>query len=108
MVKKKPEDIVAVVSSSLKSYYYFFRLLGTGMDSLQKAFKAIPIVLDSEYVGKNFTFRVEDKAIMLIFGHVNTDTDHNIYLQRIISMLKPTGHFALVTLFNINRLAVSN
>ena len=30
------------------------------------------------------------------------------YLRMIYLMLSPTGHFTLVTLFHINRLAVSN
>ena len=53
-VKKKPEDVVAVMSGSLKSYFYVVCRAGTGMDTLQQGLEAFPVVGNGEHIGQNF------------------------------------------------------
>jgi hypothetical protein len=50
---------------------------------LQQVLETFPVIADGEYIVKNFAIRAEDKAIMLIFGHVNSDTDHNDTSQKV-------------------------
>ena len=107
-VKQKSEDVVAVVSGSLKSYFHFIFRAGAAANSLQKPVKALRVVWDGEYICQNFTFRVEDKAVMLVLGNIDSHTNHNEIPPMCLFDAGSTGRFTLVTLFHINRLAVSN
>ena len=107
-VKQKSEDVVAVVSGSLKSYFHFIFRAGAAANSLQKPVKALRVVWDGEYICQNFTFRVEDKAVMLVLGNIDSHTNHNEIPPMCLFDAGSTGRFTLVTLLHINRLAVSN
>ena len=92
----------------LKSYFHFIFRAGAAANSLQKPVKALRVVWDGEYICQNFTFRVEDKAVMLVLGNIDSHTNHNEIPPMCLFDAGSTGRFTLVTLFHINRLAVSN
>ena len=88
-VKKKSEDVVAVVSGSLKPYFYFILRASTAANGLQEPVKVLCIVLDGEYICQDFTFRAEDEAVVLVLGNVNSHTNHDEYLRCVCLMLGP-------------------
>ena len=65
-VKKKPQQVVAVMSGRLKPYLYFVLWCGAIPDSLQQAVESIHGVWNGKYIGQNFTLGVDDEAIVLI------------------------------------------
>ena len=77
VVEKKPEDVVAVVSCGLKSYFNFICRSGTGTNPLQQDLETFPAVGNGEHIRRDFTFRTDDKAVVLVLCHINTDTNHN-------------------------------
>ena len=106
-VKQKSEDVVAVVSGCLKPYFYFVLRAGTAADCLEESVEPLCIVWNGEHICQNFTFRTEDEAIMLVLSNIDSNTNHDDTSNRLFDA-GSTGHFTLVTLFHINRLAVSN
>ena len=56
VLKKKPEDVVAVVSGSLKPYFYVVCQTGARLYPLQQSLKAVSVVGDGEHIGQHFTF----------------------------------------------------
>lgn len=76
-VKKKPKNVVAVMSGSLKSYFYFVCWTSTAANGLQKYVKSFCVVGDGEYICQDSALRAEDEAVVLVFGNVNTHTNHN-------------------------------
>ena len=76
-VKKKPEDVVAVVSGSLKPYLYFVCREGAGSNPLQQNAEAFSVILDSKHVGQHLAFRAEDEAVVLVLRHINSNANHN-------------------------------
>ena len=83
-VKKKPENVVAVMSGSLKPYFYFVCRTGAAANGLQQGSKSFCIVWNGEYICQDFAFRAEDEAVVLILGDINTHTNHddtsNVYI----------------------------
>jgi hypothetical protein len=55
VVKKKPENVVAVVSGSLKPYLYFALGCGACLDSFQQTAESLHVVGDGEHIGEDFT-----------------------------------------------------
>ena len=76
-VKKKPEDVVAVMSSGLKPYFYFVSRESAGPDTLQQGLEAVSVVRDCEYARQHLAFRAEDKAIVLVFRNIDSNANHN-------------------------------
>ena len=76
-VKQKSENVVAVMSGGLKPYFYFVFRTGTATNGLQKGVKALCIVGNGEYICQDFAFRVEDEAVMLVLGDIDTHTNHD-------------------------------
>ena len=65
VVKKKPKQIVAVMSGCLKPYFHFVLWCGAVLDSLQQAVEPIHCIGDSEHIHQDFPLRTENEAIML-------------------------------------------
>ena len=95
------------MSGSFKPYFYFILRAGAVTNGLQKCVKPFRVIGDGEDICQDFTFWAEDKAVVLVLGNVNSNTNHEEYLRPVFDA-GSTGHFTLVTLFQINRLAVSN
>lgn len=66
IVKKKPENVVAVMPGCLKPYFYVVLRRRAVPNSLQQNGKTVQTVWDGEHIRKDFAFRVEDKAVVLI------------------------------------------
>ena len=66
VVKKKPKDVVAVMPGRLKPYSYFVLGCGAVPDFLKQAGKTIHVVWDGEHICQDFTFRVENEAVVLV------------------------------------------
>jgi hypothetical protein len=82
VVKKKPENVVAVMPGSLKPYFYFVLRRGTLADPLQQTVKALQAVWNGENVREDFPIRVDDEAVVLVLGNVNPNRNHSKNLQR--------------------------
>ena len=95
LVKQKSENVVAVMSSSLKSYFYFVIWTCAAVNLLQQGIKSICIIGNGEYTRKGFPFRIQDNAIMLILGNINTHTNHNEYLRYVYLMPVPQNTLLL-------------
>jgi len=95
VLKKKPEDVVAVVSGSLKPYFYVVCRTGTGADTLQQGLEALPVVGNGKSIGQNFTLRTEDKAVVLVLCHINSNANHDDTSRVKIYDAASTEHFAL-------------
>jgi hypothetical protein len=77
VVEKKPKNVVAVVSGCLKPYFYFVLGRVAGLDSLQQATESLHVVGNGEYIRENFSFRIDDEAVVLVLGDINPDTNHS-------------------------------
>ena len=77
------------MSGSLKPYFYFIFWTGAAANGLQEPVKAFRIIWDGEHIRKDFTFRTEDEAVMLVFGNINTNANHDEYLRYVYLMLGP-------------------
>ena len=95
VLKKKPEDVVAVVSGSLKPYFYVVCRAGTRPDRLKEQLKTVPVVGNGEHIGQHFTFRTEDKAVVLVLCHINSNANHDDTSRVKIYDAASTEHFAL-------------
>jgi hypothetical protein len=107
VVKQKPENVVAVVSGCLKSYFYSVLSGRASLDPLQQAVETCHIVRDGKDIRKDYPFRADDEAVVLVLGDIDSYANHRKTSNGIFDAVS-TGRFALVTLFQINRLAVSN
>ena len=105
ILKKKAKDVVAIVSGSLKPYFYFVCRAGAGLNPLQESIESIPIVGNGKHIREHFTFRAENKAIMLIFSDINSYANHNdtSMIKNYDAVIHRT--LCIVTLFYINRLS---
>ena len=65
------------MSGSLKSYFYFVCRTSTATNGLQQGIKSLCVVGDGEDICQDFTFRAEDKAVVLVLGNINTHTNHD-------------------------------
>ncbi len=63
-VKQKSEDAAAVMSGSLKSCLYFVFRVCTVTNGLQLRVETFCIDLDGEYICQDFTFRIDDEAML--------------------------------------------
>ena len=100
VVKKEPKDVVTVMPGSLKSYFYFICLCCTVSNRSKQLLESIYVVGDGKAVGSDRTIRIENAAVMLILGNVNSNTNHFDTSGVFISMLfRTTDFFALVTSF---------
>ena len=69
-------------------------------DRLKQLLEAIHVIGDGNAVGTNRSVRVENTAVVLILGNVNSNTNHFDTSGVFISMLfRTTDFFALVTSF---------
>jgi hypothetical protein len=78
------------------------------LDSSQQAVETLPVIGNGEHIREDYPFRADDEAVVLVLGNVYSHANHNKTSDSIFDAAVSTGHFALVTLFKINRLAVSN
>ena len=106
-VKQISENVVAVVSGSLKSYFYLSAV------SVQRRMDCRSIAKPSALFGMVKTSaRTSPSELRMKQSCLSLATS----IPTQITMIPPeclfdagsTGHFTLVTLFHINRLAVSN
>ena len=106
-VKQKSKNVVAVVSGSLKPYFYFISWTDAAANSLQQCVKALCIVLNGEYIRQDFASELRMKQSCLSLA---TSIPTQIIMVPPVCLFDAgsTGHFTLVTLFYINRLALSN
>ncbi len=88
-------SIVAVVSGSLKPYFYVVCRAGAGTDCLKQQLKAVPVVGYCEYTGQRLAFRAENKTVVLVFRHINSNTNHDDTSRVKIYDAASTEHFAL-------------
>jgi hypothetical protein len=95
------------MSGSLKPNFYTDLSGRAGPDPLQQAVETSHIIRDGKDVRKNYPFRADDEAVVLVLGDIDSNANHR-NPPTILFDAVSTGHFALVTLFQINRLAVSN
>ena len=77
VVKKKPENVVTVMSCSLKSYFYFALFSRAGLDSLQQVRETIHVVGDGKDIRKNFALRADDEAVVLVLGDIDSNANHS-------------------------------
>ncbi len=77
------------MSGSLKPCFYFILRANAAANGLQEPVKALRIVLDGEYICQNFTFRAKDEAVVLVFGNINTNANHDEYLRYVYLMPGP-------------------
>ena len=61
--------------------------------------EAIHVVGNGKAIDKGRSFRIENATVMLIFGNINSDTDHFIPPLYYSMLLRTTDFFALVTSF---------
>jgi hypothetical protein len=94
-VEKEPEDVVTVVSGSLKPYFYVVCRPGAGTNPLQQCLETVPVVGNGEYIGQNLIFRTEDKAVVLVLRHINSNANHDDTSRVKIYDAVSTEHFAL-------------
>ena len=59
----------------------------------------IHVVGNGKAIDKGRSFRIENATVMLIFGNINSDTDHFIPPLYYSMLLRTTDFFALVTSF---------
>jgi hypothetical protein len=83
------------VSGSLKSYFYVVCRTSTGADSLQQHLEAFSIVGDSKRIGQYNAFRTENKAVVFILCHINSNANHDDTSRVKIYDAASTEHFAL-------------
>ena len=88
-LKKKPEDVVAVVSGSLKPYFYVVCRVAARPNPLQQGLKAIYVVGDGEHIGQHFVLRTEDKAVMFVLRYINSNANHDDTSRAKMMMLHP-------------------
>ena len=67
VVKKESENVVAVMTSSLKSYFYFTQIRCYRLEHLEEKVEADLVIRDAENVCQNFSVRVYDVAVVLVF-----------------------------------------
>ena len=97
------------MAGCLKSYLYFVLGRSAIPDSLQQTGEAVHVIRNGEHVSQDYAFRVENEAVVLVFGYIDTNRNyHDKNPQRQNCDAVSTEHFALVALFHINRLAVFN
>ena len=75
-VKKESEDVVAVMTSSLKPYFYFAQIRCYRLEPLEKLVEAGLVIRDGEYIRQDFSIRVYDVAVVLVFGDINSKVYH--------------------------------
>ena len=75
-VEEKPEDVAAVMTGRLKSYLYIAQIRRCRLQPLEKQIEAVPIIADGEDLRQNFTLRVDDVAVVLVFGNINAHVNH--------------------------------
>ena len=95
------------MSGSLKPYSYFICRCGTGANPLQQCLKALSVVGDGKDILQHLALGIEDKAVLLVLRHIDSNANHKDTSNGRFVMLYPQI-LCLVTLFHINRLAVSN
>ena len=81
------------MSGSLKPYLYFVLFAGiteriTFSRVSNPSRRAIG---NGEHICQNLALGAENEAIVLIFGNINTDTNHLKYLQTVYLMLGKTA-----------------
>ena len=60
VVKKKSEDVVAIMTSSLKPYFYFAQIRCYRLELLEKQVEASLVIRDGENIRQDFSIRVYD------------------------------------------------
>ena len=86
-VKEKSENVVAVMASSLKSYFYFAQIRCYRLELLEEQVEADLVIRDGENIRQDFSVRVYDVAVVLVFGNINADVGHGISLLDYVLML---------------------
>jgi hypothetical protein len=64
------------MSGGFKSYFYFIQIFLKGRNCFKKASEALEIIGNRERLGKDLTIRGKDRAIVLVFGNIDTDVNH--------------------------------
>ena len=89
-VKEKSKQVVAVMTSSLKSYFYFAQIRCYRLERLEEQVEADLVIRDGEDFCQDFSIRVYDVAVVLVFGNINADDDHGLsLLDNVLMLLDP-------------------
>ena len=92
----------------LKPYFYAVLRFGADPEPVQQSVEALQVIGNGEHIRQNRALGAEDETVVLILGHINTNTNHSKTSSGKIYDAASTEHFAFVALFHINRLAVFN
>ena len=73
----------------LKPYFYFVLGRGAGTNPVQQGIESIQVIGDSEHICQDFSFRVEDEAVMLVLRDIDTNRNHSKTSNGRFVMLHP-------------------
>ena len=81
-IQQESEEIVTVMTGGFEPYFHFAQILCYRAKHLIKLIEADLVIGYRENVAKDMPFGIHDKAVMLVLGNVDTDTDHLRYLRQ--------------------------
>ena len=73
----------------LKPYFYAVLGRGAGLELVQQSVEALQTVGDGKYIRQGHALRVEDEAVVLVLGHINSYANHSNTSNGKFVMLHP-------------------
>ena len=79
----------------LKPYFYAVLGCGAGPQLVQQDVKPLQTVGDGEHIRQGHTLGAEDEAVVLVFGHIDTNANHSKTSNGNFVMLHPQNTLLL-------------